>query len=170
MTPITEAPCEYINDDSFKIITSQNKFNFSIFHQNIRSLSKHVGEFWSYLQSLNFHFDVIMLSEIGKKNYHIACHVFNDYQCFFQPPNDNPRGGVAIFIKSSLSKYAIRNDLELKQNCTCSNCQVESLFIEITLDETYILGCIYRHPNGNIDHFTNAVFETHGKIRKHKPI
>lgn len=170
MTPLTEAPCEYINDDSFKILTSQNKFNFSIFHQNIRSLSKHVGQFWSYLQSLNFQFDVIMLSEIGQKNFHIACHVFNDYQCFFQPPTDNPRGGVAIFIKSSISKYTTRKDLEIKMNCTCSKCQVESLFIEIPLDEKYILGCVYRHPNGNIDHFTDAIFETHGKIRKNLPI
>ena len=72
MFPISEAPCEYFNNEDFNYLVSRNKFNFSTFHQNIRSLSKHVGKFWSFLNSLNYAFDIIMLSEIGKKNYHIA--------------------------------------------------------------------------------------------------
>ena len=42
--------------------------------------------------------------------------------------------------------------------------------MEIHLDEKYIVGCIYRHPNGNIEHYTKAVFATHGKIRDKLPI
>ena len=69
MTSVTDAGCEYTNEETFKILTSRNKSSFSIFHQNIRSLSKHVGELWSYLQSLSFDFDIIMLSEIGQKKF-----------------------------------------------------------------------------------------------------
>ena len=122
--PHIDAPRQYYSDESFISLTSKNSCNVSAFHQNIRSLSRHVGSLWSYMQSLNFKFDVILLSEIGQKNYQVASHVFNDYNCFYQPPSTNPRGGVAVFIKSNIPNVVIRNDLELKPECTCKKSKV----------------------------------------------
>ena len=45
MHPIAEGSCEYYNHENFRNLTLNNEINFSIFHQNIRSLSKHVGKF-----------------------------------------------------------------------------------------------------------------------------
>ena len=119
MGPLFDAPCDYVDEESFKIITTNNNFGLTYYHQNIRSLPKHVGELWAYLQCLNFKFDIIMLSEIGLKNFHIAKNVFNDYECFFQPPDDNPKGGVTIFIKSTFTNYRIRDNHEIKMDCGC---------------------------------------------------
>ena len=42
--------------------------------------------------------------------------------------------------------------------------------MEIKLDEKYIVGCIYRHPNTNIDHFSSALTQSVCKIREQIPL
>ena len=170
MSSLYESSCDYMGEDSFQSLLKHTKVKFSIYHQNIRSLSKHAGELWAYLECLNLKFDVIMLSEIGLKNVHIARSVFNDYKCIFKTPSDNIRGGVAIFIISTFTKYCICDDLDIVMNCNCKKCPVESLFIKLNVDEDYFLGCVYRHPNGNISHFTDALIQLNSKIPKSSPL
>ena len=44
--------------------------------------------------------------------------------------------------------------------CNCSNCLIESSFITLeTSTNKFTIGCIYRHPNGEINHF-NEKFRT----------
>ena len=52
--------CKYIDIDSFKF---ENNNDFSLFHLNIASLSKHKEELETILTMLNFKFDVIGISE-----------------------------------------------------------------------------------------------------------
>ena len=60
------------------------------------------------------------------------------------------------------------DELSIQKSCRCSKCAIESLFIKCTYcSKSYILGGIYRHPNGNIKHFLtdleNALTKIEGK-------
>ena len=55
--------CKYYVKDSFKSLTSNRPFEFSLIHFNIRSLRKHFNDIICYLTALDFHFDAIALSE-----------------------------------------------------------------------------------------------------------
>lgn len=161
--------CNYYSEDDLNGISNNLKNGITFYHQNIRSLPKHAGSLFSYLECLKIKFDIIALSEIGKKNIPMMRYIFNDYDFFYKTPDTNPRGGVAIFVKSSLGNVHIRTDLELKTNCECDKCQVESLFVELDFDEKYIFGCIYRHPNGNTSHFCDSLRNSISKAQ-HGPI
>ena len=162
--------CDYYDESEFNRIIHGNNYDVSFFHQNIRSLPKHAGSLIAYLQCINLQFDVIVLSEIGKKNIPMMKYVFKDYTFLFRTPPNNPKGGVAALIKTSLGNVNIRDDLELKSQCDCKECQIESIFFDINLVERHTVGCIYRHPNGNINHFSDALHESLRKINKGTPV
>ena len=74
------------------------------------------------------------------------------------------RGGVALLVL----KNTFKNIISLECNeaysfdnmCNCSNCLIESSFITLeTSTNKFTIGCIYRHPNGEINHF-NEKFRT----------
>ena len=60
----------------------------------------------------------------------------------------------------------------MKETCRCSKCNVESLFIKFIYHRRgYILGGIYRHPNGSFQHFLTNLEDTLSKINnKHTAI
>ena len=169
MESFNNITCDYYSEDDFNAINHNQACDVSVYHQNIRSLPKHAGMLFSYLQCLTIQFDVIILSEIGRKNIPMMKHVFKDYNFIFRIPDKNPRGGVGVFIRSSLD-FRIREDLELKTTCGCEKCQIESLFVELQFDEQYILGSIYRHPNGNVEHFSDCLRQTLCKVKQHIPV
>ena len=117
-----------------------------------------------------------MLSEIGKYNIapmgNVFKLMFNDYEFYYKTPPKNPKGGVAIFIKSTIDpdNVRIRYDLVLTMDCDCTKCQVESIFLDLYLDEPYTVGCIYRHPNGNTEHFSEALQNSMSKIKHKGPV
>ena len=78
------------------------------------------------------------------------------YDFDFELPPQNPRGGVGIYYKQNIQNVEIRRDLSYNKTCTCDMCQTESLVLRFTLAEVKYTVCgIYRHPNGNTDHFIN---------------
>ena len=64
------------------------------------------------------------------------------------------------------------DDLSMQEICRCSKCNVESLFIKFVYRrKSYILGGIYRHPNGSIQHFLTNLEDILSKIsNKHTAI
>ena len=57
------------------------------------------------------------------------------------------------------------DELSKQKSCRCSKCVIESLFIKcIYCSNSFILGGIYRHPNGNIKHFLTALENALTKI------
>ena len=167
---------QYYDVEEYNSIQMKKRNSISFFHQNIRSFSKNCGQLIAFLSSINHEYDIIMLTEIGQYNIptmgNVFKLVFNDYNYYYQIPPSNPKGGVAILIKSTIdaAKIRLRNDLEIEMACECTNCQVESLFFEIQLDEVYTIGCIYRHPNGDTHHFSDALRSTITKIKHKGPI
>ena len=64
-------PCQYYDEEQF-ISKNRNGDEFlNIFTLNKKSLPKHGGELYVYLESLNTNFDVIILTEIGARNFSI---------------------------------------------------------------------------------------------------
>ena len=69
-------------------------------------------------------------------------------------PEKNKCGGVGIYTCNSLTNVTVKDDIKLAISCDCVKCEIESLFIEFCYRGiTYIVGGIYKHPNGNVSHF-----------------
>ena len=57
------------------------------------------------------------------------------------------------------------NDFNIKKSCACTKCLIENKWLSFKIDnQKVILGGIYRHPKGEIDHFNNALKNTISKI------
>ena len=53
-----------------------------------------------------------------------------------------------------MTNVIVKDDIKLTISCDCVKCDIESLFIAFCYrGTTYIVGGIYRHPNGNVSHF-----------------
>ena len=128
---------------------------------NIRSLNKHGGELSCFISTLKTHFDVIVLCEIGARNPTAVMNLFENYQFLYVDPESNNFGGVGVYSSNEVSEISINDDYNIHTSCDCSKCAVESLFMEFIFHNTkYILGGVYRHPNGNITHFVSDLQNT----------
>ena len=121
---------------------------------NIRTLPKHKGELVAYLSNLPL-FDILVLTEIGSRNIDLARNLLPGYNFMYVIPTKNTHGGVGLYWKASLSSFMV-NDLKFTKTCDCPRCEIESLVVDFTHQDTdYTLCSLYRHPNGNGNHFTN---------------
>ena len=71
------------------------------------------------------------------------------------------RGGAGVLVKSDkfVSIEELPDDCQVKNRCGCSTCLIESKFLKITVNKSsFIIGCIYRHPNGNVTHFNGSLY------------
>ena len=149
--------CNYyeINGFNSKFYNIGNSY-IKICHLNIRSLNLHKHELASYLHCLNCKFDIILLTECGnalKANVEEALH---EYELYINPPCTS-KGGAAILIRKNLFNNIELINYDKHLNCSCQTCKIESLWIKLhTHDkETFIIGCIYRHPNSKLAHFND---------------
>ena len=80
-------------------ITSNS--NFSLLHLNIRSLVSHFTEFLCYLDSLNFVFKVIALSETAINATSINYHIPN-YNCEINIRENRKGGRVSLYVHNTI--------------------------------------------------------------------
>ena len=76
--------CEYYDDEQFVCLAKCVNPNIGIIHRNIRKFSKHRGEFYAYLKSLQHDFDIIVLSESDASFY--LSTMLHDYNCLYELP------------------------------------------------------------------------------------
>ena len=118
--------CQYEDITSFKY--TSNKKIFSLFHNNIASLSKHKQELEIILNILNFKFDVIGITESKiikgiTPVFDITLKGYNEYST----PTESDKGGALLYIAEHL--YSIpRNDLD---SAIYKPYELESKFREI---------------------------------------
>jgi uncharacterized protein YlxP (DUF503 family) len=156
--------CQYYDEEKFNNITHRNP-KLTLFHINIRSLNANRRELQSLLSQLNTKFDVIAMSEIGNTNIEENIITFNMYEKYYQR-SETKCGGSAILIKNNITVIRERIDLKFKEN---ENYQVESTWIECTSPtqkRTFIIGVIYKHPTGSIQHFNMEMEKTIDLITK----
>ena len=111
---------------------------------------------------LDTKFDVICLSEIWSCNLEFYKDIFPGYIAHFQSPTDTHVGGVALFIKNE-NKTTERKDLKIVNSDAV---KVEDLWFEVTNtdDEAFLISVIYRHPKGNVNHFSDSIENSITKI------
>ena len=123
-----------------------------MFHINTCSLSKNFDDLEYLLQTTNMNFDIIAISEtrITKNINKISNISLNDYAFEFTP-TESSAGGTLIYVANHLA-YKPRTDLQIYKKH-----DLESTFIEIINPKksNIIIGCIYRHPNMDLNDFIN---------------
>jgi len=138
----------------------------SIFHVNVRSLNANYNKLVSFLQCLSFDFDVLILSEIWSTNITYYVNLFNNYNFFFDLP-DNKAGGVGIYVKKSLNATETTNFKSVQPNLK-PRCY-ESVWVEIpTKKGTTIIGGFYRHPNTSVKDFSSDFLDSLDKLKNVK--
>ena len=155
--------CKYFVEDEFNTnLKNCDDSKLSLFHLNIRSPNCHHKELSAYLPLLNKQVDCICLSEVWNYNLDLYKNIFPSYRGYFEKAIDSNIGGVAIFIKNELKISNRTKDFNIEFS---KNVRVENLWIEITNEKSnYLIGTIYRHPEGNVNEFTNKLESTLTKI------
>ena len=137
--------------EEFHNFHSNSLNQFSILHLKIRSIKTIFGNFKLFLNSINFTFSVICLSEIWWDDLAaIQKSLFevSNYKSNHVARGDRKAGGVSIYVHKSLD-FKIRPDLSI------NNVDIESLTIEILSDNkrNTFVNALYRPPNGQIEPF-----------------
>ena len=148
--------------------SSVKNMEISVFHLNIRSLNKNHVNLFTFLQLLNIQFDVIVLSEIWNYNLDFYHTLFKDYTFYYDTPPMSKVGGVCVFVNKVWNCNVVNNEYKLALH---DQFAVENVWLEITKSvgkhkSKYIVGEIYRHPNSNINLFTDLLENTLCKIRQ----
>ena len=145
--------CNYFDEEKIDNLNRTSSTHLNIFSMNIRSLAKHGGELLCLMSILKTKFDIIVLTEIGTRNIGLVKHLFENYEFHYVLALDNLYGGVGIYFNKDIQNLEIL-DISIEKSCHCIKCEMESLFARFDYGgETYTIGGIYRHPNGNTRHF-----------------
>ena len=123
-----------------------------MFHINTCSLSKNFVDLEYLLKTTNMNFDIIAISEtrITKNINKISNINLNNYAFEFTPIESSARGTL-IYVTNNLA-YKPRTNLQIYKKR-----DLESTFTEIINPKksNIIIGCIYRHPNMDLNDFNN---------------
>ena len=145
--------CIYLTSNEFNKISTSSSNIFSLFHVNIRSLSKNFADFSEFISTLNISFSSIGVSETWLRDFNENLYSIPGY-CFISNTRQHKSGGgVGLFIKSDL-KFKLRTDLQSPNNKL-----YESIFAEILQpnSKNIIVGCIYKPPDTSVSDFNNSI-------------
>ena len=154
-SPSNMTPWQYLDEDEFIKKNRKSDECLNIFALNIRSLPKHGGEQLYFLKNLHTKFYVIVLTAIGSKNISVVEKLIPDYNFHYVLPAKKQmwrRWYLHLkFIDQCYCKgwYQARHFMWLRKMWDRMSVH-RILFFRCT---TYIVGGIYRHPNGNVSHF-----------------
>ena len=128
-------------------------------HLNIRSIPEHFIELTSYIDSRDFLFQIIAISEIWLKLYHTDC-IIPSYSIEKYIRVNKLGGGVSLYVHSSL-QYKLRNDIKIGSDSETIN----SVFVEIDKNtagtrRNLIIRCIYRPPWVNLSGYNSCMTNT----------
>ena len=155
--------CKYYNEQQFNSTFPQNLPNsLRVFHLNIRSFSLHQFELVAFLNCLKIEFDIILLTETGLISQSLIEREFPDFILYADPPKTK-KGGAGILIRKNIfyDVEPLNNsaDFSFNNNCPCNKCLTESQFLKLKSNTNeFIIGSVYRHPNGNPVHFNTEYF------------
>ena len=149
---------KYYDIDEIQTLSKlNNKGTLSLFHINSCSLSKNMEDLQYLLNSTSINFDVIAIRETrivkGKTPVNSLNLMNYSHELY---PTESSAGGTLLYIGNHLS-YKPRNDLSIYKPT-----ELESSFIEISHRKRYniMIGCIYRHPNMDLDEFNDNYLNT----------
>ena len=140
----------------FKQKLSENtiKSSFSIFHYNIVSINRNLENAELLLDELDFHFDVIGISETKITNSNESeAHLSISGYTFEHVPTPLASGGIGLFVNQSLNYNVFEKT---------SNEALQALWVEISFvdHKNIICGIIYRQhssPNDFLTYFDRTI-------------
>ena len=110
-------------------------------------------------------FEGIVPTEIGAKNISLMGNILDNYILYNITPQRYKWRGVGIYTRNKLENVTLINELSIVLSCTWHRCEIESLFVECLFHGIkYVIGGIYRHPNGKVSHFIQELEKTLNKI------
>ena len=135
-------------------------------HANVRSLAANHDKLTSLISDLRHNFHLLGISEtkIMAGIDPVANVSVAGYNYISQPSNQNA-GGVGFYIRSDC-------ELHSRDNLSISTADFECLWIEIhsKFHRNTLCSVIYRHPNSNLENFTNFPTKAMDKISKENKI
>ena len=136
-------------------MTKDSKDNeFSVLHLNTRSILNKFEDFKAYLNSLEYEFSVIGLSETWLNHNNMNDFPLPCYRSIGKVRTDKHGGSVGLYVNRS---YQFRGRVDLAVNIDDI---IESQFIELTTKSKNVLvGIIYRPPNSKLDQFNECLAE-----------
>lgn len=143
---LKEPICNYYfwDDPEFENILHSCELKFLSY--NINSLPLHLDTFYDQcLNVIGRNFDIIGFCETRLNDEISALYHLSGYNAFFKNKTTKG-GGVALYIAKYM-KGVIRQDLSLQLS------HIESLFIECTRTNKFLVGMIYRPPNASLHDF-----------------
>ena len=147
---INKITSRYYLAHEFKAIKKSDSFN--ILHSNLNGLENKFEEY--LINSSECDINVLCISETSQKeNIHFNLNVnIEGYRQPFALGSKSSRGGVAIYVKNDIDVVE-RNDLNI------INKAFECLWVEIRNEKhkNIVCGCLYRHPNSDIDDFREYI-------------
>ena len=148
--PDNVVKCRFYDIEEIQTLNIRNKSkSLSMFHINTCSLSKNFDDLEYLLKTTNMNFDIIAISEtrITKNINKISNINLNNYIFEFIPT----AGETLTYVANHLA-YNRRTDLQIYKKR-----DLESTFIEISnpKESNVIIGCIYRHPNVDLNEFNS---------------
>ena len=157
---------QYYDVDEFNLKFSNTSCGLTICHINVRRIAKNKGKLIAFLSSITRDFDILLLTEIGDNADSFLSNFLKEYTVeAIDLPKDNKYGGTAILIKNGTGSVVPRDDLTINHECNCPKCKSESCWVELdTGKNKYILGAVYRHCNGSIPHFNEALNSTLSRL------
>ena len=131
--------------------------NLSMLHHNIRSVRQNLSELNSHLETIDYIFSIIALSETWLTEENYECYGIPPYSMESIQCENRRGGGVALLLRDNIM-YRTRTDFNSKSD------SLESVFVEISkeafgMDKNIIVGAIYRPPRymcGDISLRTNS--------------
>ena len=120
--------CSYYLNESFnQLVKEANNTNFSVFHLNGRSVSKHFDSISDYISTLNHNFSIYGFSETRFKDTPSPLIHMKGYGLVHTPRTHRGGGGVAMLVSDKLN-FKLRNDLQF------AGYSYESIFVEVICD------------------------------------
>ena len=164
--------CQYFHEEHFTQTFKNSIPKLSLYHHNIRSLPKHRRELQVFLDSLNFEFDILALTEVGQ-NVENSAAFFAEYEPFIDKTKMKC-GGSLLLVNKRIKQISEREDLRMLGSMAADiNYKIENVWIEVKIPgikKDVIIGCIYRHPKGNVNLFTEQLEKNISKIDLEKKI
>ena len=140
---------QYYSEDEFNSMQKKSLgdvSNIGIFHINIRSFNKNYGKLIAFLSSLNYKFEIIVLTEIWK-NCDLLTNVFTEYKCYMNYPIKGKSGGVALLVKRNIQHVCLDEITSRSENYETLGIEIETMKEKITIIATY------RHPKHEYESF-----------------
>ena len=161
--------CDYYYEDKFRCkLHKTDESRLSLFHLNIKSISKHYDELELYLKSLEFMFSFIGLTktwlDVDKEEF----YDLNGYTSVNRYRKDKKGGGVSVHILQGIT-FTLRNDLDYFDS------EMETVFIELdksvfNTDSNIVIEVIYRMPNSSVDVFNDRISDILNVLQRERKL